>query len=703
MESVVKLLKNKYAPFFFAVPLFFISYRYSGIVMDAILYITQYVYSIDPARFVGDPTFDYGNQDSLGFFSPILGLFVKPLGVNLGMMVYTLVAQILWIIAAVFMLKSLMRLTHNRLWILPITILFVFCFSNAMPIGRIRFFHFVECYACSRSLSIVAGIAALAALFSNKRWMSLAFILFGTVVHPLTAGWCLPLWFFYFFPKTRWPIAIFSLLFPLTFLLHTGPLDIFPEDWLSKPLGFELTYSIAGKYVALLMFFCFVVKKFSRNECVRKLSISAFLTIAIAMYWDCWAGYSGHIFLYQVQPWRVVWLGAVIAVPLFLCFLKDSLRQILKRSNVLFSDMILFLFGMNMIAPHNFILVSLLPVLLCKKNMGLKQIKEKHFVAVFALWVILGLFVQQYHIWCLQGFKPLFWYNFATLSLMRDGIFFGTFCFCVAFAIRCACKRNLVVPAVLVIYCVFPHFQLIPLLAIFLMAFPKNDKMKYLGLASLILLVILVDGSLNSDGRLHKLLNGYPLNTVKYLFLFALCVAVVWIRKISRVPMIVLLLVCTGISVATYDKRDLKMKETEMGLDDFVEESVFPQIDNRGRILFFVKDSYTFEPQLQFLTGAYIANSMKVGRIFSEKHSKEYSRRCTLFNVGRKLAKEEKMSGDINQTLLSNPDTLVSRAEFLCREKEILHFVSNLSTVPLEKRDSTDLRNGTRVFLYACP
>ena len=391
MESVVKLLKNKYAPFFFAVSLFFISYRYSGIVVDAILYLIQYAHYIDPSRFVGDPSFEFGNQDSLGFFTPILGLFIKPLGANLGMMVYTVTMQFLWIIAAVFMLESLMRLTCNRLWTLPITILFVFCFSNGMPIEVVRFFHFVECYACSRSLSIVAGIAALAALFRNKRWMSLAFILFGTLVHPLTAGWCLPLWFFYFFPKTRWPIAIFSLLFPLTFLLHTGPLDVFPEDWLRKPLVFRPTYVIIGRYVALLSFFGFVVKKFSRNEMVLRISSALALVLAIALYWDCWGGYGEHVLLFQVQPWRALWLGSIVAVPLFLCFLKDTLLYVYRHKKVSEPYSVLFLIGVNLLAPQSFILVSLSPLILLRKKVCFKTNPGKIFYSSVCVVCCFGL------------------------------------------------------------------------------------------------------------------------------------------------------------------------------------------------------------------------------------------------------------------------------------------------------------------------
>ena len=106
--TLINILKNKYLPFLFAVPLFFSANRYEGIIHDAILYITQYVYTIDPLRFWGDPAFEYGNQDSLGFFSPFFGIFLETFGVSKGSFIFTVLMQFLWIVASVFVIKSLL-------------------------------------------------------------------------------------------------------------------------------------------------------------------------------------------------------------------------------------------------------------------------------------------------------------------------------------------------------------------------------------------------------------------------------------------------------------------------------------------------------------------------------------------------------------------------------------------------------------------
>ena len=115
MLSLIPILKNKYLPFLFAVPLFFCVYQYQGIVIDAVLYVTQYVFYIDPARFAGDPSFDYGNQGSLGFFSPIFGLFIEPFGIAMGAFVYTLLMQFTWVVAFVFLVKGLCNRFHERI------------------------------------------------------------------------------------------------------------------------------------------------------------------------------------------------------------------------------------------------------------------------------------------------------------------------------------------------------------------------------------------------------------------------------------------------------------------------------------------------------------------------------------------------------------------------------------------------------------
>ena len=144
MIALVQILKNKHLPFLFAVSLFLCVLCYSGIIVDAVLYVTQYVYSVDPSRFLGDPAFEFGNQNSLGFFSPIFGFFLEIFGVANGAFAYTFLMQIAWIVGIVCLIKSLFRLTWQRLWVLPTVILYVFFFGNGASFFQIQFFKYIS-------------------------------------------------------------------------------------------------------------------------------------------------------------------------------------------------------------------------------------------------------------------------------------------------------------------------------------------------------------------------------------------------------------------------------------------------------------------------------------------------------------------------------------------------------------------------------
>ncbi|WP_139259288.1 hypothetical protein [Fibrobacter sp. UWH6] len=109
---------NRYFPCLTAVALFFCFHHYGGIILDAILYLLQYVHSVSPERFLGDPPIDFGNQDSFGFFSPLLGAFVKSLGVDVGMKIMCALSHLGWCIAVILLINSITRFFKSEKYFL---------------------------------------------------------------------------------------------------------------------------------------------------------------------------------------------------------------------------------------------------------------------------------------------------------------------------------------------------------------------------------------------------------------------------------------------------------------------------------------------------------------------------------------------------------------------------------------------------------
>lgn len=699
---MVEILKNKYFPFIFVVPLFFCCHQYNGVISDAILYVTQYLNTIDPSRFVYDPAFEFGNQDSLGLFSPISKIFLGCFGVECGAFVYSLLMDFLWIIAACVFTKSFLKLTRNRLWLLPSVLLIALAFANAMPFSRVLFFKYVECYYCSRMLSIALGMLGLAFVFAEKKIFSLLVILIGAAIHPITAGWCLPFWMLYFFPRLRVPIIVFSAVFPFSFLFHYGAFDFYPKDWLSRPLEYFPTYLLLGRYFVLIVFFWLVVKRFSKDEKTKKISAIVLTIFLIALYWHLWGGLGEHVFLYQVQTWRAAWIPSMLAIPLYVIFAKNSVQRYRKEKSLTTYDCALALIGVNTLASQNVFVVSVFAAILLM--MKPKNVKVNFLLALFVTVWFLFLLVQQYHIMVMQGLKPVLGFDYVVLRRLMESLLFCQLPFVAYFVANFVRERKYVAALPLIIYCFASQFVLLPFLAFYLAFVPSKNRWKFWLGSAFCLLVVLFEGIGDVDLRCFNFFEGFPRKIV-YVAFFALLMVVCFclLKRIRVVVAGVFLLTCSVYACLCYDARTTERKVNEKSLDKYVEQSIFPNVKDRGRILFYVDGFYKEEPKIQFLTGSYYTKTGYVGEVFYKGQYKEVVRRDKLLlreDTLTYMTERSRHMGILGK--LSNPDTLIDRTRFLCSKNEISHLVTHHGDFPFVKEDSTVTFDGKKVYLYGC-
>ena len=98
-DSSIALLKNKWLPFVLGLPLFFCLHHYEGIICDARLYLLQVINRWYPERFINDPPFMFGNQDSYGIFSVIYGFIVQHFHIDTGTFYFTFLGYLLLLFA----------------------------------------------------------------------------------------------------------------------------------------------------------------------------------------------------------------------------------------------------------------------------------------------------------------------------------------------------------------------------------------------------------------------------------------------------------------------------------------------------------------------------------------------------------------------------------------------------------------------------
>ncbi len=701
MPTLISVLKNKYLPFLFALPLFLCVYWYQGIVMDAILYVTQYVHTIDPSRFLGDPAFDFGNQGSLGFFSPIFGMFLERFGVSTGSFIYTLLMQLAWIVAFVFFVKGLLRLSRQRLWTLPVVALLACAFSNGAPFSHITWFHYLSSYACSRSLSIALGLGGMALLFNQRRYLSLLLILAGTAIHPLTAGWCLSFWIFFLFPKTKIPIAIFAIISPFSLLFRFGVFDTYPTDWLARPLS-NLEYERLSAYVFLFVFFLSQIK-LSRIKQVQNISSSMCMLIAICLYWNLWGDFGEHILLYQVQPWRALWIPSLVAAPLGICLIKNSFRSYSKKRLVSTRDLgVVLLFFSFFVSVHLFSILFASVMLLMLKE---RPLSLKGFAVAYGVIIFGGYLAQQYLTWSLQGFPSFLPISILQIYHVRDSFFVYQFVFTVVLIVLFFKKRYFLPALLLFFSIIFARFMLLPALPLFMVIFPKAEKKQYWGGISVIILLVALDGAIDTELRNQFLTQCFPRGQSKTCFMAAFLFAAIYLsKKFSYKAITVCLLMCSIFALAGYGSHASSILEKEKQLDSYLHRTIFPQIGERGRVLFFVSGDYPANPRLQFMTGSYFDKEARVGSVFFKGHYRNSLERSHLL-YWRKRVPESSVFFEYETILakIADADTLIDRVNFLCETREIHHLVTDKGQLPFAKEDSTMIHDSQKVYLYACP
>ena len=162
--------------------------------------LAQVVNHLHPERFVNDVPFMFGNQDSFSLFSPVIAQIFKVLGVNLGGTVATLVLELFWCIAALFLVDRWSEHFGMRKWALPIFCVFVVVFAFQTYACGGGEFPVIDTLLVARFLSENFALFALAFLFSKNRYASLVLFLVATSIHPLMCGWGIPLWLFFHFP-----------------------------------------------------------------------------------------------------------------------------------------------------------------------------------------------------------------------------------------------------------------------------------------------------------------------------------------------------------------------------------------------------------------------------------------------------------------------------------------------------------------------
>ena len=654
----------------FSVLFFLCVNHFDGFLQDAVLYTLQAIHYISPERFIGDIAFMYGNQDKFTLFSPLYCIFIKLFPIDNAAFLLSFLIHVFFAFSAtLFVWKQTNYLHCNRLAIVIILAFFALYSYGEERNEFIFTIKTIEAFPVPRTLSAAFGCLGLAYL--KYKWKSIPFFILGTLIHPLTAGWCFPLWVCFHFPKTRIPILLFSAFFPLTIFIGKEPWAASSSEWIN--ISFNKGVQEQLKNMLLYQaFFTMMAIKLKNPMIIKKMLLSFCIILGIANYWFIVGIFTHHIFLYQVQVFRIQWICQILAV--FISVWQAMwiwIKAIRKNKPLCFFQKI-FIISLIIIWIDSSFILSLIGLSF------LYQWCKKHNVLSIYLGTTLIICI------CCITLSNYWIYKFTPCPKPElsyaDKLLVMKFLFTLAFV-----------------------SAFLPILRI------STHRFKSLGFGIFLLSICAISYARAisfSWAILPKENFGIAYALAILLFLaFYMQYKSKWTQT-SAFTILIIALSC--FTLLNYDHRSSVQKKREYAMNQFMHEPPFPYIINRGKILYSVFDYAENVPRLRFLSGAYYDIQIGVGSIFSKQHKlNTISHELHIFGISSiqdsvwtKLTKSEKT--EKMNTILSNKDSLQNCVKRLCQANEITHLISDLR-MPFAASDSLTLwYEEKKIWLYPC-
>ncbi len=663
------LLEKKWFVYTAGLAFFFVLFRYYGYYEDAGRYLLQAIHFLYPERFINDVSFMFGNQDNFTIFSPFLAFFFKIFGVNHGGIAAYLLIEILWGLSAITLFIRWTRQWGYPAWALPAFIACLVTLTNR-GYGSGDYFGIFDLLLVARFAAQALVLCGLAFLWSKNRYISLVIFIGALAIHPLIGGWGLPLWLLYHYPKLRIPLTVAVLIAPLTGFLHVGRFDFFPSDWYSTTLPFTPTGKDALVYAEILVFW-WVAWKFCRNLAVSRLaSVFFWLTLA-GVFWQYAGIISRHELLVQAQPYRVLWIGFIPMFPIAALCLRDFFHKPTPLS-LWFESKPRFVRGVFVFALIFLVLSGVLDNFIkLSLEQGIGSMKSFFFFANLPLdlhslrKIILGALV----LICLAEHRH--WPAIAFGFSMLNGFF-------------------TILPIVTCFFLLFPSVKgvLRKTLLAFTLVFTFAEYLSILPVSPFL------ESGIQSS-----------------IFLVVIFILVLWVIFVSKTtrqehlktPLLIMVASLFIWNAFNWDARSDVCILDERQMDTFFESPIFPQIKDRGRILFVEDNESPLQSRFKFLTGTYADATIHIGSLFYKEHHSEAIHRQNALLWGDTTTSNLSGLSYRIANVYDNPDTLLARVQFLCRLGEITHFATDYRNMPLPLQDSLFLNVKQKyMWLYKC-
>ena len=494
--------------------------------------------------------------------------------------------------------------------------------------------------------------------------------------------------------------------------MHIGRLDFYPDDW--RPLYIRPDLDDSFTYMGLL-FFWWAMYRYFKGRVLSRFSISLFLVSLVAVYLEYAGIYMEHLLFYQAQPFRMLWLCTIPMIPVFALFIHDCLKN---RREVLLCDFACFVLGLCVIARLQWPVLYVLCLILIYSPIGKKNLIDIPFNCSRILFAIGFVFLIANTMFCNfiqlaleQGIGntglAVEWLHIpAYLSVVEKILL-------LLFVLTCTSQKKYGFALIFAIALGNGNMKILPIVGVLLYLVPNISSVIKKGLLSFGITFSFFE-VLNSM-FLPNSTEELPLENagIASVFLFGILFIVsYWIITLKKedltrsivVPLLILVVSLSVWDVYRWDSRNEIVVLNEKQMDAFFETPVFPQVRDRGKLLFSVDFESPNPSRMNFMTGVYADVSIGVGEIFYKEQYRESRRRRSALLTGSNQKDDLIKAGERFNNIYANPDTLLARVHYLCSAGEITHFATDYANMPLPKQDSVYLDvKQKNVWLYGCP
>ena len=704
------ILKSSKLVYALGVALFFALVHYKGYDNDAAVYLLQIMNYLQPERFVNDVPFMFGNQDSFSVFSPVISTVFKLFGVNKGGLIATFVMQLLLCFALVSFVVKYNRLYGEEKWTLAIVVLTIVVLAGKEYGVDGFYLPMLEPFLVARVFSEILVVGGLIFLLDKNRYAPLVFFVLASFMHPLMGGWGILLWGFFYYPKCRIPIMVLALLAPLTGFIHIGRFDFYPIDW--KPIYLKPGLKEFALYLGLCTFWLAMYRELKQIQ-LSRLSICLFFISLIGFYLQLVSSYTEHILLYQVQPFRMQWLCSIPVIPVFAIYVYNHLRENL---DITLRDVGTLFLGISAAAQYCNVVLLLLAIVLLYAPFGLlngMHVSDSWAKVVFCVGLAFLLLNSACSNYIQLAMEQGIGSAGGAVALLGASGYLSHIEILLLFVLSFVCfvRNNLGYALIFSLSICVSDIKVLPIVAVVLCLFPKLGLNLKKGLFAFAVSCSFFEllNSMHEVNTTQKFpLEGSPVACV--ILLVILFIVVFWIQGLQRknehkiLPLLVVFFSLAVWDGYKWDVRNDAIVENEKQMDAFFETMIFPQVADRGKMLFAVEGESPIQSRINFLTGAYADASIYVGEIFYKDQYLESNRRRSALLTGSSIETDLKDYGIQMMKVYQNTDTLLARVNYLCDEKEISHFATDIAELFFPKHDSVYLDQKHKfVWLYGCP